>query len=258
MNRSSIAGLCACLCACGGGTEGRIVQVEVAVQPVAESGAALGSFETATGWQVTLDEAEVLLSAIYGFAPDEEPSAIAQLERLFVPVAHAHGGYDPVTGQRVRVEVLQRTTVDLLAEDGLELGAVEAEAGAVEKFAVEIGASSTDLPAALHGHQAWVSGEARRDGEIVRFEGGLDVPDEALTRRIEAKATDVDLDEGGRLVIGIRPSAWLRDANFDRLDPGEDDAPRAITADNQVGRAWFIGARSPAGISIDFAETGER
>ena len=251
MKRWCYAGWIAALCACSSGTEGKIVQVELVMQPVAEAEAALGSFETATGWQVTLEQAVLALSGIYGYAPEKEPSAIARLSRLFVPVAHAHGGYDPVTGRRVRVELVEPMMVDLLDADGLDLGVVEAEAGTVETFAIEIAAPSPDLPEEMHGHQAWIAGEARRDDEVVRFAGGLDVPDVALTRRIEASADDVVLEEDSTLVLSVRPSVWLREANFDRLEPAAGDEPRAITAESQVSRAWFIGVRSPAAFSAE-------
>jgi hypothetical protein len=251
MKRSHFALSLLTLCGCASGTEGRIVRVELAVQAEPEPERELGAFETATGWEVTLDRAELALSAIYAFAPEQEPSVMARLSRLIVPVAHAHGGHDPLSGKRVRAELIEPLAADLLSEGRLELGEIEAEAGAVAALAVDIASPSSPATAELDGHQAWVSGEARRGDARIRFAGGLQIPDDGLMRRVETMVADLELEDGEKLVIGIRPSVWLRQAEFDRLAPGADGEPAAITAESQVGRALFIGARSPAAFSMN-------
>lgn len=247
------AGLALALVACASGTDGRIVAARFAVQAEAEPDRALGEFETATGWTVTLDRAELALSAVYAFAPDERPDVVAQVSRLLVPVAHAHGGHDPLTGKRVRAEWIEPVVVDLLDGELRVLGEVDAEAGAIDTVAVDLAAPGADVAVDLGGRQIRVSGEARRGGERIAFEGGLRVPGDGLTRRVEARAPAIELDQGDTLVLGLRPSVWLRDAAFDRLADAGAGEPRAITAESQVGRALFLGARSPDGLSLSLA-----
>jgi hypothetical protein len=238
--------------ACASGTEGRIVPVQVAVQSQAEPDRALGSFETRTGWEVTLDRAELALSAIYAFAPDQEPSVMAQLSRAIVPVAHAHGGHDPLTGKRVRAELIEPLVIDMLDDRRRELAEVQAEAGSVEAVAVDIAAPGSSVTDELEGDQAWVEGEAQRGELRVRFAGGVQIPDEGLVRRVEAKLERAGpgLDAGDILVLGLRARVWLDNAEFDRLEAADGDEPRTITADSQVGRAWFVGVRSPEALSL--------
>jgi hypothetical protein len=239
--------------ACASGTEGRIVPVTIAVQSEAEPERALGSFETRTGWEVTLDRAELALSAIYAFAPArEEPSVMARLSRAIVPVARAHGGHDPLTGKRVRAELVEPLLVDLLEDGRRELAEIQAEAGSVDAVAVDIAAPGSPVTDDLDGNQAWVEGEAQRGDVRVRFAGGVQVPDEGLVRRVEAKLERAGsgLDAGDTVVLGLRPSVWLDNAEFDRLEAGDGDEPSVIAQDGQVGRAWFVGVRSPAALPM--------
>lgn len=250
MSRSLLACALLTLCSCGSGTEGRIVNVRLAVQPEAEPDRSLGEFASDSGWEVTFERAELALVAIYAFAPEREPSVMARARQLVTSVAYAHGGHDPLSGKRVRAELAEPLRIDLLAEDLRDLGAVEAEAGTIASLAVDLASPSSEVTGELGGHQVWVSGVALRGDERVRFEGGLRIPDQGLTRRVETKVDGLELDDGDTLVLGIRPSAWLREADFGRLEPGADDEPRVITLESQVGRAWFVGARSPAAFSL--------
>lgn len=252
MNMLSLLIACAALCACGGETAGRVIDIHLRVQPEAEPGRELGEFTTDTGWEVELDEATLAIGSMYAFAPASGPGAMAWLSDLLVPVAHAHGGFDPASGLRARAELLEPVAIDLLAADGQELSDVEAEAGALAKLALDIAKPDADLPEAVHGHQAWVAGEATRGAERVRFEGGLDIPDEGLKRRIETEVEGIELEDGGTLVLSLRPSRWLHDANFDRLAAPAEGEPAEITRESQVGRAWLIGARSPAVIHVNW------
>jgi hypothetical protein len=248
--RITIVALSLMLGACASGTEGRIVSVRFALEAEAEPDRPLGGFVTRTGWTVTLERAEIALAAAYGFAPEREPAAISRIMRALVPVARAHGGHDPLSGKRVRAEWLGPAVVDVLDERARDLGEVDAEAGAVASLAVDIAAPSAGRTAELAGRSVYVAGVAERAGEQVHFAGGIELAGEGLLRRIEITGLELTLDEGDTLRIGIRPSIWLGDAEFARLEPTGDDEPRPITPEDQVGRALFRGVRSPAALSI--------
>jgi len=229
-------------CACGQ-TEGQSISLTWNAAKASDDSS---SFATDTGWQVTLEEARVALESVFAIAPPEESAgAIARLERLLVPVAHAHGGHDEAGGLRVRAELLEPSVVDLLAGSSARLGNVSAEAGDVSTIKLELAHPDTRLPESMHGFQAYVRGSAERDGERISFAGGLHVAAEEPARRIETKVKFA-LSEGGALTLATHGQVWLRDAEFDRLpEAAAADQAREITPDSQVGRAWAIGVRDP-------------
>jgi len=245
------------VCACGGETEGKVVPLMIAVEPEPDDGAALGEFTTSSGWHVQLTQAQLGVAALYLYTPrrEQEPSAVAQLLDLLVPVAHAHGAFDPLNGRAVRAEYRDLVALDLLGDGVQELGEVSAEAGPSDGLSLELVGPGDDLPEALHGHSAWVAGEAERDGVTVRFEGGIDLPDQGAIRRVESVESNVQIDEGQTLLLRVHPSRWLLEADFSRLaPPAGEDGPSAITAEDQVGRAWYIGVRNPAAFSVEIVE----
>jgi hypothetical protein len=236
-------------CACGGATEGQSIAIRWALG--ASTSGIEREFATETGWQVSLEEARVGVEAVFAIGPSAaQPGAVAQLSRLLVPVAQAHGGYDEASGRRVRAELLDVIALDLLDEP-LQLGAQSAEDGAVETVEIELARARSERSSALHGHTAWVRGSAEREGTRVSFEGGVSLADAEPARRVERRVK-LSLSEGGMLQLAVRPSEWFREAEFDRLPEPVDDEPSQITADNQVGRAWTIGLRSPAAFDVSW------
>jgi hypothetical protein len=238
--------LCALvLVACGGETAGEIVSLEIALESVADEGQELGAFETDTGYTVALDEARVRLGPILAFAPEPmaRSSVLDRLSDALLPVARAHGGVDLVSGRIVRAEWLEPVAFDVLEPASVVLGTIEAEAGAVDAITVEL------ARAGEAGPQLYVRGSAMRDGEAFPFEGELTLGDDPLMRRVELVRRDIALSEGGRLTLRVHPSTWLRDADFARA-PLDDEGSALLDPDSQPGRAFAIGARSPAAFSI--------
>jgi hypothetical protein len=243
--------------ACGAETEGRVVPLRITATAEPDEGRALGEFTTASGWFVQLTEARLGLAALYAYRPqrDAEPAAVAQLLDLLVPVAHAHGGFDPLNGRAVRAEHREPVALDLLADGEQPLGEVSAETGAIDELALELLGPSDDSPEELQGHSAWVAGEAERDGVTVRFAGGVDLREQGTTRRIESLAIGGVIGEGQSLQLRINPSRWLAGADFSRLaPPASEDEPSAITPEDQVGRAWYVGVRNPAAFAAELVE----
>lgn len=204
-----------------------------------------GAATTPTGWRVELDEAWVLIGPVYAYAPLDE-DAMAMARRLLgPPVAHAHGGFDPLTDRLVRAEYLDQVAFDALSNDPLNLGEIDGLLGAVDEASAVLDAPLEDADGPTRGHHLWVAGTATRDDETVRFEGGLDLPEEGLSRRVDAIAVDgPPLAEGSVLRLGVDASAWLAEADFSSLVGAGSDV-RTITPDLQPYRAWRLGARSP-------------
>ncbi len=236
------------LVACGE-TEGEVVTVDVAL----ETSGSPTSFTTNTGWEVRLDEARIALGPLFGFAPRFEGGATAALRAFVFPVARAHGGTDPLNGRRVRAEWLGQVAFDATPGAGpVVLGTIEAESGEVDAVTVTLNPPDAANAAAMHDHHLWARGQASKDGRTIRFEGGLDIPDEGLSRRVEDIPIDAFLEQGGRWTITARPEQWFQDADFDRLTEQSADGVYLITPESQVRGAWFLGARSSRAYAARF------
>jgi len=236
------------LVACGE-TEGEVVTIDVAV----ETPTSPTSFVTNTGWEVSLDEARVAMGPWFAFAPRFEGGAVAALRAFLFPRAHAHGGTDPLNGRRVRAEWLDQVAFDAVpGSDPVMLGAIEAESGAIDAVSVTLNPPDAVNAVVMNDHHLWVRGEATKDSRTIRFEGGLDIPDEGLSRRVEGIPIDAFLEEGGRWTITVRPEQWFLDADFDRLTEQGADGVYRITPDSQVRSAWLLGARSPRAYAARF------
>lgn len=191
------------------------------------------SFVTASGWEVELTEARAVVGPIYAYAP----SGATALRRALGPArALAHAGH-LIDGRLVRAELLEPRVIDALAP-ATDVATLDGLAGELDALRITLAPGDASGP--THGHVAWVAGVARREGEEVAFEGGLELADERL-RVIDGVAGEgAILDEGARLVLGADARAWLAEADFAELAGGE------ITADSQPHRALFLGVRSAA------------
>jgi hypothetical protein len=234
-------------CACGSDTAGETISVRWDVARATEESR---SFTTDTGWEVTLTEARVGLESVFAIAPaTDKVGAVARLSRLFVSVAHAHGGHDDANGLRVRAELLDPLVVDALSDETVKLGGDSAEAGDIGTIKIDLARPGSKLPGSLHGFQAYVRGTAEKNGVSVPFAGGLHIADTEPARRVETPVKFA-LTEGGTLSLAVHAEEWFREAEFDRLPKADGDADREIGADDQVGRAWTIGVRSPAAFDV--------
>ena len=253
--RMLLFALCTPLAVVGcGETEGEIVTIEVALETPSDP----ASFTTDTGWAVRLDEALIVMGPLFAFAPRFEGGAVAAVRSFLSPVARAHGGTDPLNGRRVRAEWLPQIVFDATATEPMALGVVEAESGVVDAVTVTLDPPESSQADATGGHHLWVRGEATKDDVTVRFEGGLDIPDEGLSRRVENIPIDALLDQGGRWVLTVIPSEWFQDAQFDRLTAQNDDGAYLITPESQVRGAWLLGARSTRAYGARFDLENQR
>jgi len=234
-------------CACGGETEGE--QIAIRWQ-LAAGDEASRDFVTDTGWHVTLDEARVSIESVLLIAPPAQSrGALASVTQWLVPVAHAHGGHDAADGRRVRAELLDPVVIDVDAERARTLGTVPAEAGDVATLKLTLARTTDETPDELHGHAAYVRGQAERDDVRVSFSGGVTLADSEPARRVE-RPIDFSLSELGTLTLGVQPSEWFREAEFDRIATDDAEAEVEIDPASQVGRAWAIGLRSPEAFDI--------
>lgn len=235
MRNASITAALLTALACMSGTGGEIVDIELAL-----GGDTAESFETSMGWTVTLEEARVALGPVYAFAPRDEP--IAQLRLL--PVARAHGGFDPLDGRKVRTELLEQTIVDAL-DPSLVAMTLPAESGPVTELRVVLLPAAAGDVAPLQSHQALMRGVARRDDTEVEFEGAIDLPeDQREVGNIDAVGT---VAAGARLELRVDAAHWVDGIDFSRLAPSGE-----INEGSQAYGAWRVGLRSPSAFEANW------
>jgi hypothetical protein len=214
---------------CNSGTGGRLVPIELRL--VGDSSAA--RFTTTLGFEVALDEAELLVGPLYAFAPADEPIARSHAA---LSVAHAHGGLDPLDGRKVRAELLDRVLVDALSDEPIPFETL-AEEGAIDELRVGLEAE----PSRLDGHLARVVGTATRDGVAHAFEAFVDVGASPNERRVLVPFV-ADLTEGTVVELRLDPRAWLDGVAFDRL--GACETPCDFPDGSQAAASAALGVRS--------------
>jgi hypothetical protein len=202
-------------------------------------------FQTATGYQVHLDEARLELKAVYLYAPAAARlSALAWLERSLVSVAHAHGGVDVEKGRRVLAEWTKPMTVDVLSDSAVRLAETDAEGGEVDAVKLQLADAAV----------AHVRGHAERDGKHWYFEADVE-PSTDVQRHIELVDLGETLAQGSLVQVTVHPKTWLDLCEFEDLDDAgdQDSTFTAVTKDDQVGRAIDIGVRSPNAFDVTIA-----
>jgi hypothetical protein len=242
--------------ACEPATGGELVEFELALGAAPADADGRARFVTATGWTVQLDEALVAVGPVYVQA---NPPALASLFsapgddralplRLLVPLAHAHPGASHYDGGEAKGEWLGQVIVDALAPSPSLRVTAPGTAGDVGSLEVHLLPPRTGLAGRerLGDDQLRASGQAEKDGVVVRFAGGLRLPAESQQRIVQGVPLEGTLDDGCVLSVEIDPAAWFDEASFDvLLDAPTDELGRhLVTEGSQVERAWFIGARS--------------
>lgn len=228
-------------------TPGRAVEIAVVARARAASeGATLGDFTTSTGWRVTLDEARVALAAVRVLPADD---ALAALERVLVPIAHAHGGHG-ASDLAARAELIDAMEIDALEPSERELGVGHGTAGWASTLELELGRLSDTMAMV-----ATIAGRAERDGIIVELAGELSIAEGELA--VAGLPLEVDVDDGGTLVLEVRVDRWLDQARFERLEESADGAPVVVGAGSQVALAWQLGLRDPRAFAGVWESGGE-
>lgn len=213
--------------ACTSGTGGRLVPIEMRFT----GDPSASTFTTALGFEVTLEEAELVLGPIYAFAPADEPIAFR-----FVSIAHAHGGLDPLDGRKVRAELLERVRIDALSAEPRVFEAI-AEAGVVDELRIGLEPDAS----LLEGRLARVVGTATRDGVTRAFEAFVDVGSSATERRVLMPFA-AELREDTAIELTLDPRAWLDGVAFDRL--GSCESRCDFPSGSQAASAAALGIRS--------------
>lgn len=238
------AALLANLLHCEADTGGGLGEVYVGVQnEAAATGAEVSQFETRYGYQVTLLEARVWLGPLYVWAPSGAQASSPPLS--LIGRAYAHGGYDPLSGRRIRVEYASQWAMDLLATEALSLGLQTAEIGTSDGASLALLPPPTGEGASTHGHHLWVHGVARKDGQDTEFAGGVDIADDGLLRRVNGIEAALELQDGRAVVLHVRTNVLFDRAHFDRLSDSDDDGVAELLPNSQPYDAIFLGLTDP-------------
>jgi len=244
--------------ACGN-TAGQIVSLDVQVGLYAGP-----TVQTRAGWEVVLTEARLAIGSIYVLAPAERTARLRELRSVLLPTALAHGGHDDYASLEVRAEWLGETVIDM--GQPISIGTADGTAGLAEYTTLDL-AMPRDASGPTHGHVAWVHGTATplAGGDTIEFEGGLDLPDDALSRSVESIASTFDVTGDGTFTLTIDAAprtdvvspSWLEDADFARL-PGEAGTVRTIAPGTQPYVAWMLAARDSDAFHTSYQARGAR
>jgi len=208
-------------------------------------------FVTSTGWDVQLEEACIAVGPIYFYANTAFASAeTGRWNRIKSVVgiekqAFAHAGHNHFNGGEVRAEWLGQNALNVLNPTLDPLGLQNGLWGEVKSFSVYLEPPRKLLAAnpCLRGHNAFARGIARKAERVVPFEGGLDIENVGVNRRVEGLKYSATFDDGVGVAISAQPNAWFDQADFDTLDTMTTEGRFVITPNSQVRVAWFIGAR---------------
>ncbi len=220
----------------------------MAAESIPPAGERLGRMETRSGWQITLEEARIVVGPIYLFT-NSPPSASRWLplgERLLgwmIPRALAHSGFDQFDGGEVKGEYLGQLVIDALHPGVQPIATLRGIAGPIRSATLELNPAAPSHAFELHGHHVWVRGLAVRGDESIRFEGGLDLPDDGHLRKVVGIPADLELGEGSAVVLELHVERWFAEADFSTSEGRGVDETRTIDAGTQVHAAWLQGVR---------------
>jgi hypothetical protein len=258
MKHALAASLTLFLFACEPSTGGRAVDVTFSVRGASDEGSSAGPvrrFTTFAGWEVELEEAWVAVGPFVVWenppplasAPPSEPASKPTLWDLLVPDAHAHPGDTHFNGGNAKAEWMGQTLLDALSEKPQRFAA-PGVAGPARSVTVYLEPPRADLEGGevLSGDHLRARGTATKDGESLRFVGGIALPPEGGRREINGVPVEGDVDEDVDVALVIDPAAWFVEVDFSELSSVEPDADgyRTIPADGSIAAAWEIGARS--------------
>lgn len=230
------------------GTGGRLVELELFVQPGGR--APLGRVDTVTdpSWTVELEEAHLVVGAVYLFGPSAAratgPSA------LLFSRAFAHPGDDNLYGADALAEHLDPVVMNALSPDAAMQARLLGEVGELGSASVWVD-DPPDASGPTRGRQAFVRGTARRGEREVRFEATLELERTPLRRRVDNVrfAPGARLDEGCRVTVEVLAEQWLRAVDFDLwladAVPEADGVYRPAQP-SVFHTGWLLGFHSPS------------
>jgi hypothetical protein len=200
--------------ACGGTTEGSLIQLPFQAGGVQRPVAGPMTFVSATGWTVTLEEARIALGPFYfNVAPASTTSFRSGV--VIIEVTH-----------QIVVDPLDPQLMDVAGgADGQTGRAVSVEIGLLPPDPSQ---SAADR-ALLGTNQGYVRGEAVRGADQVPFEGFITLDESLVTpetplpavQRISGAAAKLDFTgQPETLTLRVDPSSWFDSVSFNVLTSG--------------------------------------
>jgi len=177
------------LSACAGDTEGE----RVTFQLLATASGDDAPFATASGWNIDIQQAEVILGPVFLF--DAEPIARGPWSSWLVSEAYAHV---PTQAGAVLGEAIDQVRIDLLAASPVQLADVYGQAGVARSLEVQLFRAG-EVSTSASGDTVVLAGQAERDGITVPFEFRWS-PDAGTPMSITNIATLLDLNSSGAQV----------------------------------------------------------
>jgi hypothetical protein len=222
-------------------------------------------FTTAMGWDVTLSRILISTGPFYYF--DGPPPVVqvapelrrrrwpSPLEALGLSEAFAHPGHykaGDALGQ-----MLDSWSIDLLA-GGADLPAGAGVTGVYRSASFSFTAPPRGpMASAMESQAAIAEGVAERPGmEPLRFVASAELAD------IERSAADgyidgclfdeVDIEQGGRVLVRVNPKVWFDLVDFAELAPAANDTAVQFPHDSQPKLAFALGLAQLSAYEFSF------
>lgn len=209
----------------------------------------LTPFESAQGYEITLDAVELGIDHLYFVTGDPVGGSVSRLS--WVSVAHAHPGHY-AAGDTLG-EMDEPKSLDLLGESR-RLTRRPGVTGDAHSCVLRFG----QLDA--HDAAVYVSGRAAKDDQVIRFEA-MAALDELLNSASDLpEVPGVPLDDGfidsdGRMTFSASPSVWLDQVDFSQLTPtDDDDEPLHFEADTQPQNSFVRGVLKAVAYHVTYDE----
>ena len=224
------------------------------------------SFTTAMGWDVTLSRILISTGPFYYF--DGAPPVVqaapklrrrawpSPLEALGLSEAFAHPGHykaGDALGQ-----MLDSWSIDLLA-GGAELPAGDGITGVYRSASFSFTSPPEGpMASAMESHAAIVEGVAQRAGmaplPFVATAELADIERSAANGYIDGcQFEELDVEQGGRVVVRVNPKVWFDLVDFAELAPAAGDAPSEFPDDSQPKIAFALGLAQLSAYKFSFS-----
>jgi hypothetical protein len=236
----------ACSSENGDSTGGKrvVLHTRVTIEP-----AALETFESALGWQVTLSKALTSAGPFYYF-DGTPPLVLGEQARgwqyaarwLGLGRAHAHPGH--YQAGNALGEMREASSLDLLA------GAVDfpdgnGVSGIYRSARFTFSEPTGPAEAALGGHSVVAEGLAEKGEERRYFRAVADlagIEKSAADGHVEGcEFNEVDVQDDGTVTATINPVIWFDLVDFTDAEVGSADAPAELPAGSQPRIAFLLG-----------------
>jgi hypothetical protein len=234
-----------------------VLHTRVTIEP-----AALDTFESALGWQVTLSKAATSAGPFYYFdgtpplVLGERTSPWQYAARwLGLGRAHAHPGH--YQAGNAMGEMRSSSSLDLLGGEA-EFPDGDGVSGIYRSARFTFSEPTGPAASELDGHAVVAEGVAEMGGKQRYFRAVADlsgIEKSASEGHIEGcEFSEVDVEDDGTVTVTVNPVIWFDLVDFTDAEPGSADQPAEFPIDSQPQIAFVLGVTQLSAYKFRYAK----